>query len=216
MATGPGRLSPHVGGALYIAGTGSFAAELIDIAGAASFEIAGLLELVDDSRVGQEFHGLPVIAVDALPDAGARAILAVGGDRREAGARLAEAGWETATVVHPAAHVSGTAELEPGAVIFPGAVIGAHARIGRHALVSRGALVGHHVTIGEFATVGPGANIAGWSELGTGGHLAMGSIVVNGKRVGSGSLVAAGAVVTADVDRDERVQGVPARPYRGR
>jgi sugar O-acyltransferase (sialic acid O-acetyltransferase NeuD family) len=205
-----------VGGALYIAGTGSFAAELIDIAAAASFEVAGLLELVDDSRIGQEIHGLPVVAIEPRPDEDSRAILAVGGDRREAGGRLDEAGWDGATVVHPAAHVSATADLGPGAVIFPGAVIGAHARIGRHALVSRGALVGHHVTIGDYATVGPGANIAGWSEVGSGGHLAMGSIVVNGKRVGSGSLVAAGAVVTADVDHDERVQGVPARPYRER
>jgi sugar O-acyltransferase (sialic acid O-acetyltransferase NeuD family) len=205
-----------VGGALHIAGTGSFAAELIDIAGAASFEIAGLLELVDESRVGQEIHGLPVLAIAARPAEDSKAILAVGGDRREAGRRLDEAGWGAATVVHPASHVSPTAELAPGAVIFPGAVIGAHARIGRHALVSRGALVGHHVTIGDYATLGPGANMAGWSEVGAGGHLAMGSIVVNGKRVGSGSLVAAGAVVTADVEQDERVQGVPARPYRGR
>jgi sugar O-acyltransferase (sialic acid O-acetyltransferase NeuD family) len=204
-----------VGGALYIAGTGSFAAELIDIAGAASFEVTGLLELADDSRVGREIHGLPVLAIDDAPNPGAAAVIAVGGDRREAGKRLDAAGWDAVTVIHPAAHVSGTAQLEAGAVVFPGAVIGAHARIGRHALVSRGALVGHHVTIGDYATVGPGANIAGWSEVGTGGHLAMGSIVVNGKRVGSGSLVAAGAVVTADVDHDERVQGVPARPYRG-
>lgn len=202
-------------GALYIAGTGSFAAELIDIAGAASFEVAGLIELLDDSRVGEEIHGLPVLSIEAPPKDDARAIIAVGGDRREAGRQLDGAGWDAATVVHPAAHVSGTAELGPGAVIFPGAVIGAHAHIGSHALVSRGALVGHHVTIGDYATVGPGANIAGWSEVGTGGHLAMGSIVVNGTRVGSGSLVAAGAVVTADVNHDERVQGVPARPYRG-
>jgi acetyltransferase EpsM len=204
-----------VSGEIYIAGTGSFAAEIADIARAASFEVRGLLELMDASRVGQTIHGLEVLPVDSPPQPDAPAIIAVGGDRRDAGRRLTAAGWGAATVIHPAAHVSPTAAIGAGAIVFPGVVIGAHTRVGEHALVSRGALVGHHVTIGDYATVGPGANIAGWSEVGSGGHLAMGSIVVNGKRVGSGSLVAAGAVVLADVGDGGRVQGVPARPYTG-
>lgn len=197
---------------LFIAGTGSFAAEIASWAAAAGRRPAGLIELRDPARVGSSVHGLPVVD-GARPPAGARAVLGIGGDRREAWDPLERAGWSAERVVHPRAEIAASAAVAPGATIGPHAVVAAETSVDGHAILSRGALVGHHVRIGEFATLNPGANVGGNSEIGAGAMLGIGCTVVNGIRVGAAATVAAGAVVVRDVEQGVRVQGVPARPY---
>ena len=193
---------------LYVAGTGSFALEVIEYARASGQQVVGLLELVDPSRVGGTVHGLRVVA----PDAGSgEAVVGLGGDRLELWSLLAEHGWQEATVVHPAAHVSPSARLGEGCVVGPRAVVGAAAELGRQAFVARGALIGHHASIGAGAVINPGANVGGNARLGDGAVLGMGAIVVNGIEVWAGAVVAAGAVVMRPVAPATRVQGVPAR-----
>jgi sugar O-acyltransferase (sialic acid O-acetyltransferase NeuD family) len=197
---------------LYLAGTGSFAAEVAEWAHDAGWTIAGLIELFDRERVGSVIAGRPVVACDS-PPTGARATIAAGGSRSEHHLRL-EGGWKAATVVHPRAHVSPSAHLGAGCIIAPGAVVGAETVIGEHALVSRGSLVGHHVRIGAFASVLPGVNIGGHVELGSRATMGMGAVVVDWTRIGADATVAAGAVVLREVASGSRVQGVPAREYR--
>ena len=55
--------------------------------------------------------------------------------------------------------ISGTAEIEAGAIIEPGAVIGREARIGRGTTIAAGAVIGYRVHIGRDGFVGPGATI---------------------------------------------------------
>jgi sugar O-acyltransferase (sialic acid O-acetyltransferase NeuD family) len=193
---------------LYVAGTGSFALEVVEYARASGHEVTGLLELVDSSRVGSEVHGLPVVALDTGPGT---AILGLGGNRLTLWSLLAEHGWRAATVVHPAAHVSPSAQLGEGCLVAPAAVIGAAAELEQQVIVARGALVGHHARIGAGAVLNPGANVGGNARLGDGAVLGMGAIVVNGVEVGAGAVVAAGAVVVRPVAPATRVQGVPAR-----
>ena len=193
---------------MWVAGTGTFAVEVVDWAREAGCEVEGLVELFDPARVGASLHGLPVVAAEA---AEGRAVIGVGGDRRSVWERLAAAGWGTFAVCHPAALLPDSVEVAPGAVVGPAAVVGACTTIGSHALISRGALVGHHVRIGAYATLNPGVNVGGNSHLAEDAFLGMGCVVVNGVRVGHGALVAAGAVVVRDGAPGARVQGVPAR-----
>jgi UDP-perosamine 4-acetyltransferase len=195
---------------LYVAGTGSFALEVVEYARASGHEVVGLLELVDPSRVDSEVHGLPVSG----PEAGSgSAVLGLGGDRLALWSLLAEHGWRAATIVHPAAHVSLSARLAEGCLVGPTAVLGAGAELGPHSLVARGALVGHHARIGAGVVLNPGANVGGNTQLGDGAVVGMGAIVVNGVEVGAGAVVAAGAVVVRPVAPATRVQGVPARVF---
>ena len=195
---------------LYVAGSGSFALEVIEYACAAGNEVVGLVELVDPDRIGGEAHGLPVLG----PQQGSGAVVVgLGGNRLELWALLAEHGWRPARVVHPAAHVSPSADVAEGAVIAPAAVIGAAAQIAPHALVARGALVGHHARIGAGAVLNPGANVGGNVRIGDGAALGMAATVVNGVEVGARAVVAAGAVVVRPVEPETRVQGVPARLF---
>jgi UDP-perosamine 4-acetyltransferase len=195
---------------LYVAGTGSFALEVVEYARASGHDVRGLLELLDPGRVGSEVHGLPVVAPDTGPGT---AVLGLGGDRLELWSLLAEHGWRAATIVHPAAHVSPSARLAEGCLVGPAAVVGASAELGPHALVARGALVGHHTRLGAGSVLNPGANVGGNAHVGDGAVLGMGSIVVNGVEVGAGAVVAAGAVVVRPVAPATRVQGVPARVF---
>lgn len=200
--------------ALHIAGTGSFAAEVVEFAHDAGHEVVALVELLDEGRVGSRIHGLQVVAPESRADPGARIAIAMGGDRGAVARRLRELGWRGATVIHPTAHVAVSVRVGDGVVIGPGAVVGARASIGEHALLSRGALIGHHTRIGAGVSVNPGANIAGNCVVGDGAFIGMGAVVTPGVAVGSGAVVAAAALVLRDVGAGERVQGVPARPYR--
>lgn len=195
---------------LHVAGSGSFALEVVEYARAAGHDVVGLVELLDPARIGTEAHGLPVLGAEH--GAGA-AVVGVGGNRLELWALLAEHGWRPARVVHPAAHVSPSAEVADGAVVGPAAVVGAAAQVGPHALVARGVLVGHHTRIGPGAVLNPGANVGGNARIGDGAVLGMGATVVNGIEVGDGAVVGAGAVVVRPVERETRVQGVPARLF---
>jgi sugar O-acyltransferase (sialic acid O-acetyltransferase NeuD family) len=198
--------NPHT---LHVAGTGSFAAEIAEYAAGCGFDVAGLIELLDPARVGTVRHGLPVVAA---ADARGLAVVGAGGDRRAHWAALARHGWQAATVVHPRAHVSPTAEVAAGCVVAPGAVIGAATRLEAHALVGRGALVGHHAVVGSGSVLNPGANVAGHVRIGAGVMVGMGAVVIDHLTVGEDAVVAAGAVVVRDVPARTRVQGVPARP----
>jgi sugar O-acyltransferase (sialic acid O-acetyltransferase NeuD family) len=199
---------------LYLAGSGSFATEVAEWAQDAGWTVAGLVELIDASRIGSSREGRPVVAATARPRH-ACAILATGGDRRERWKAMQEHGWPAATVVHPRAHVSRSAKLGAGCIVGPGAMIGAETTIGEHTLVSRGALVGHHARVDAFVSLMPGVNLGGHVEVGLCATIGMGAVIVNSTRVGANVTVAAGAVVLQEVRDGVRVQGMPAKEYRG-
>jgi sugar O-acyltransferase (sialic acid O-acetyltransferase NeuD family) len=198
---------------IYVAGTGSFALEIVEYAREAGYRVKGLVELLDSGRVGTEIHGLPVLAAGGERVAGASVAIGAGGDRRAHAASLSEHGWAPATIVHPKAYVSESALVGEGSLVAPGAVIGAASELGAHVFVGRGALIGHHVRLGAGATLNPGANIAGNARVGDGAVIGMGALVSNGIEIGAGAIVAAGAVVVRPVEPLTRVQGVPAHVF---
>jgi acetyltransferase EpsM len=199
---------------LYVAGTGSFSAEIASWAADSGAAVAGLIELEDPARVGSTIHGFPVVALESPPER-ARAVLGVGGDRRVRWDLLAGAGWSAAGIVHPSARLAAGAQVAATATVGPLAVVGAETAIGEQTILSRGALVGHHVRVGDFATLNPGVNVGGNTTIGDGAFLGMGCVVANGVEVGEAATVAAGAVTLRGVPARARVQGVPAVPYPG-
>jgi acetyltransferase EpsM len=199
-------------GELHLVGSGSFAVEIAEWAYDAGWRVAGLIELLDETRVGTHVGGHAVVGTRA-PATETESVIASGGSRRAHWTHIAGLGWSAGTLVHPRAHVSPSATLAPGCIVGPGAVIGAESRLGAHTLLSRGALIGHHVHIGDFASLMPGANVGGHASIGDDSVVGMGSVIVNGGEVGAEVTVAAGAVVLGRVPDGMRVQGVPAREY---
>lgn len=91
--------------------------------------------------------------------------------------QLRRAGFETPTLIHPAAFVSPSARLEEGCAVLPKAVIQAGAVAGKAVLFNCGSLTDHDAVIGE------------------GAHLCLGSIVKAGCGVPPCAKVEAGVVI---------------------
>ena len=202
---------PGDGERAFVAGSGSFAAEVADWARALGWHVAGLVEMLDSSRVGSTLHGLPVVGLDSAN--GAPVALGIGGDRRQCWDLLAARGWRPLTLVHPSASLAADVRVGAGATIGPRAVVGAGTEIAEQAIISRGALIGHHALVGAYSTLNPGVNIGGNTSIGDGAFLGMGATVINGICIGDGAVVGAGALVLRDVEAGTRVQGSPARAF---
>lgn len=125
-------------------------------------------------------------------------------------ARLEGPRWRYATLVHPTAHVSRSAQLGDGILIGPQSVIGAQTEIGDHTVVGRLVAVGHDNSIGRFCRVNNGATVAGHVQIGDDAIVGIGATIVEELEIGERAVVAAGAVVIRDVAPDTMVAGVPA------
>jgi sugar O-acyltransferase (sialic acid O-acetyltransferase NeuD family) len=204
------QMTPTV---VHVAGTRSFAAEVIDFARDAGVRVVGLVEPDDGAATAEAVHGLQVARLGEVPAGASRAAIVGTGDadRREVVERLAAAGWHVVGLIHPRAHVAPSSTVDPTALVGPGVVVGARARIGAHTVLGRGALVGHHTEIGDFCSLGPGANVAGNVRVERDALIAMGAVVRDHVTVGAGSVVAMGAVVVGDVPAAAEVRGIPAR-----
>jgi acetyltransferase EpsM len=199
---------------IYVAGTRTFSAEVIDFAVEAGLEVVGLLEPFDRERVSTTIHERPVSWLEDGPGAELGVALVGTGEIKRRGTveRLLAAGWEIGSLVHPRAQVASSAAVGTGAVISPLVAVGARSAIGDYAVLGRGALVGHHTEVGQFTTLGPGANVAGNVRLGPDVFIGMGAVVRDHLEVGEGAVIGMGAVVTKDVVAGQQVRGLPARP----
>lgn len=75
-------------------------------------------------------------------------------------------GLPVATVVHPRACVSASAQIGAGTAIMALAMVGVEVRIGEGAILNAGSTVDHDATLGDFAHLGVGVQIAGGVQIG--------------------------------------------------
>jgi UDP-perosamine 4-acetyltransferase len=198
-----------------VLGAGGHARPVIEALRAAGFVVGGLL---DDAR-REPLLGAPVLGrladLAALRGAGlAQAVVAIGDNalRARLGAACREAGYALPPVLHPAALISPSARVAPGAQVMVRAVVGPEAAIGELALVNTGAIVEHDCVVGPAAHLGPGAVLCGGVRIGTSALVGAGAVVRPGLSVGAGAVIGAGAAVVDPVPDAAQWGGVPARP----
>ncbi len=155
------------------------------------------------------------LGVEVLPDlarvAPDLAVACAGGTplRR---AEVMASGRPMPVLVHAAATIGPWVELGDGTIVSPGARITASVVVGRCCLIHTGAVISHDDRLGDFVTLSPSATLCGGVDVGDGATVFAGATVMPGVRIGPGAVVAAGAVVRSDVDAQDTVAGVPARP----
>jgi UDP-perosamine 4-acetyltransferase len=122
------------------------------------------------------------------------------------------AGLALPTLVHPAAFVSRSATLAPGAQVMPRASVGPNAQVGRGVLVNTAATLDHDVIIADGSVIDPGAVLTGRVRVGREVEVGSGAVLIPDSVVGDNAVVGAGAVVVRPVEAGATVVGVPARP----
>ncbi|WP_445781394.1 PglD-related sugar-binding protein [Shewanella sp.] len=185
-------------------GHGRSVAEAAELSG--QFEVVGLLD--DSLPSGESVLGLPVlgpVVSMAHHQAGAdQAIVAIGNNtmREKLLQQLAAAGFKWATVAHPRAIVSPSAELDEGSAVMAGAIVGTEARRGVGSILNCVAVVDHHATVEDVGHLGVNASMAGGSVLGRGAWMQAGAAL------GYGVRVAAGEVLLPDAARENEQVGL--------
>lgn len=114
-----------------------------------------------------------------------------------------------ATVIHPSAIVSPSAEIGEGTVVMPGAIINAGAKIGRHCIINSGAIVEHDNVIEDFAHISVGAKLGGNVHVGKRTWIGIGAVVRNSISICADCMIGAGAVVVKDVKQCGIYAGIP-------
>lgn len=169
-------------------GHGRSVAEAVLAAGI--YEVVGF---IDDAAPGlAKAVGIPVLGntnnfsiYRAHADA---AIVAIGNNaqRETLTSKLAAAGFELATVVHPRAIVSPSAVVGPGCAIMAGAIVGTQAQLGCGVIVNCGAVVDHDARVHDYGHLGVNACMSGGSVLGRSAWLQAGVALSHGIKVADG------------------------------
>lgn len=178
-------------------GHGRSVAEAAQLSG--HFEVVGFLD--DAAPVGERVLGRHVMgSVAGMGDHRSvvdQAIVAIGNNavREKLMQQLTEVGYAMATVVHPRAFVSPSAEVGAGSAIMAGAIVGTEARLGVGAIVNCGAVVDHHAHAEDFSHLGVNACMAGGTVLGRGAWMQAGIALGYGISVAPGAVLLPGTAV---------------------
>ncbi|PLR68729.1 acetyltransferase [Bacillus sp. UMB0893] len=116
-----------------------------------------------------------------------------------------------ATLIHPAAIVSQSAEIGPGTVLMPGCVVNADTKIGEHSIINTGSIIEHDNFIHDFVHISPNATLTGSVSVGTGSHIGASATIIPNKTIGEWAVVGAGSVVIHDISKHRTAVGNPAR-----
>lgn len=215
--------APFDASSIIVYGGGGHGKMVIDVLrGMHSFTIKGVVD--DGRKPGETVMGVPVLGGKAdlprLLEEGTRlAVNAVGGIgniqvRINIFRTLAEAGFSFPVIVHPSAHIDGSAVLSQGAQVFTHAYVGSEARLGFGVIANTGAIISHDCQIGDFTNISPGAVLAGNVTTGKGTLIGMGVTVNLGVKIGQGAKIGNSATIKADVPDGAVVRAGTVWPER--
>ena len=134
--------------------------------------------------------------------------------RRQIGEAVERAGGMLLAIVHPGAHVSPDARIDPGALVTAAAVLAPQSRVGRATIINHGAVIDHDCEVGDWTHIAPHAVLGGGVRVGASCLIGSGAVLLPGIVVGDHVVVGAGAVVRENVASGATVVGVPARKVR--
>lgn len=119
-----------------------------------------------------------------------------------------------ATVIHPAAVVSRSAQVQPGTTILSHTSVGSNVRIAEHVVVLQNSVIGHDDQIGDHSIISAGVILSGRVHIGSHCYLGAGSSVRENRRIGDGSLIGLGSSVVQDIPAGEIWVGTPAKKIK--
>lgn len=119
-----------------------------------------------------------------------------------------------ATIIHPAAIVSPSAQVGAGTFFAAGVIAGTQTHIGADTLLNTGVIVDHHASIAANVHIATGARLAGDITVEADVLIGAGSVIKQGVHIGQGAIIGAGSVVLEDVPAHAVWAGSPAVPIK--
>jgi sugar O-acyltransferase (sialic acid O-acetyltransferase NeuD family) len=120
-------------------------------------------------------------------------------------------GYQFPIVVHPSAVISYSATIGKGVFVSALAVINPGVSIGDFSIVNTGSIIEHDCIVGEFCHIAPRACLGGGVALGENVHVGIGASILQTVKIGSDCIIGAGSVVVKNIDKNQKVKGIPAR-----
>lgn len=114
-------------------------------------------------------------------------------------------GADFATLVHPTAYISPSANIGKGVVIGPMANIGPNASVGDYTLINSRCSLGHDTKVGKFNFISPNVCFSGFTEVGDSNLFGINSATIPGIKIGNNNKITAGMVLDKNVGDDEVV-----------
>ena len=178
--------------------------------------------LDDDEKLwGREIQGVPIVGplADAKRFDSVQFVNTLGSPRNyhcryEVPDRLGLSPKRFATLVHPTASISKSADIGEGAILLPHVILLSGVTIGTQVLILAGSVLNHDVRIGDYAILASAVNLSGAVEIGRYTYIGSGACLIQGVRVGDHALVGMGSVVRKNVAPSTVVVGNPARILR--
>lgn len=115
------------------------------------------------------------------------------------------------SLIHPAATISPSADIDDGVAIMAGAIVNARSKLGRGVIINTGSSIDHDCVIGDYVHVSPGVNISGGVRIGTESWVGIGASIIQDVTVGCHTIVGAGSVVLSDIPDRTVAVGVPCK-----
>lgn len=116
-----------------------------------------------------------------------------------------------ATLIHPSAHISPSANIGCGTMVMARTVINPDSRIGDHTIINTGSVIEHDSQVGNFVHISPNSTLTGTVTIGDGAHVGAGATIIPNVRIGEWSVIGAGAAVIHPIPPNSTAVGVPAR-----
>lgn len=162
--------------------------------------------------------GMDVTVVESLDDSDrdtgtAQVFIAIedGEERAHQIDQLLAQGLELATLVHPTAWVSASAQLGRNVFIGPLCVVAMDANVGNGVAQNALGSIEHDNEIADHVFLGTGAILCGRVTIGTRSFIGGGSVVKPGTTLAEKTLIGTGAVVVKDTEPNRTYVGNPAR-----
>lgn len=183
----------------------------IETAISLGFEIGGYYDIQE--QLANPYNLYYLGTEDHLKEVSSLLFIAIGDNyirqRVKKKLNLTQSGF--ATLIHPKAIVSQTAEISQNVLVSAGAVINAQAKIGFGSIINTGAIIEHECLIHPFSHIAPGAVLAGNVQIGELSFIGANSVIKQGVKIGKNVLIGAGSVVLSDVPDNVTIVGNPAR-----
>lgn len=118
-----------------------------------------------------------------------------------------------ATLIHPSAIISPSAQIGEGSVVFARAVLNPDCTVNPGCIINTGAIIEHDCLIGRGVHISPGVNLAGNVQVGDLSWVGIGTSVRQCIKIGKQVMIGAGSAVVNDLPDHCTAFGVPAKIY---